>query len=293
MRKILLTGVSGFLGGNFCHFHEDEYDIHAIYNEHPVSFKNVNAHQLNLLKEDSVKALIDSIKPDAIIHLAALSQPNDCARQPELSFRINVEASELLATYAHHFRIPFLFASSDLIFDGEDAPYAEDSIPRPMNLYGEHKAEAEKRVMKADPGAFICRLPLMYGSSYSYGVSFLQPWLNDLKAGKPVNLFIDEFRTPASAKDVCRGLITVLEKGKPGIYNFGGPERLSRVEMGERIADVFGLDKSLLHSRLRADVPMPAYRPKDISLSSDKMKKLGWEANALKDELRELIIQNS
>jgi dTDP-4-dehydrorhamnose reductase len=292
MRRIFLTGASGFLGGNFCHFHADELEIHALCNNHPVSFENVKAYGCDLRNESQVTGLLDRIQPDVLIHLAALSQPNDCARNPGLSKAINVDATVLLAKLANEAGIGFLFTSTDLVFDGEHAPYAENDVPKPMNLYGEHKAEAEKRVLDTHAGAFICRLPLMYGNTYSNGVSFLQPVLNDLHKGKPVNLFADEFRTISSAKDVCRGLVKVIDKGQPGVYHLGGPERLSRVEMGERIAGVFGFDNSLLRSCLRADVPMPAYRPKDTSLISDKIKKLGWTAGKMSDGLKQLKNKN-
>jgi dTDP-4-dehydrorhamnose reductase len=293
MARILLTGASGFLGGNFCHFYGDKYEVHALFHRHPVIFPGIRSYSCDLQNQQQVSKLVKRIKPDAITHLAALSQPNDCARQPELSYKINVEASEYLAQLSAELGIPFLFTSTDLVFDGEEAPYGEYSIPEPANLYGKHKWEAEMRVGGANPDVFICRLPLMYGNSYSAGVSFLQPILENLKNGKTVNLFSDEYRTPASAHDVCEGLLLLLSDGEPGLYHLGGPERLSRVEMGEVIADVYGFSRELLVSCKREDVEMPAYRPKDTSLVSDDMKELGWTAGTMREELLKIKTQNN
>jgi dTDP-4-dehydrorhamnose reductase len=284
----MITGASGFLGGNFCRFYSDNYELHALFHRHPAIFPGVKAYSCDLQNKEQATKLVKRIKPDAIIHLAALSQPNECAREPELSFRINVEATQHLATISAGLDIPLVFTSTDLIFDGENAPYDEYSAPEPANLYGKHKWEAEMRVAETNPNAFICRLPLLYGNSYSAGVSFLQPILESLADGKAINQFSDEFRTPASARDICRGLVLLLEQGEPGVYHLGGPERLSRLQMGEIIADVFGYSRELVNSQKRAAVPMPAYRPKDTSLVSNDMKELGWVAGTMREELSKL-----
>lgn len=285
MGGILLTGASGFLGGNFCHFYGSKYEVHALFHRHPVIFPGVKAYSCDLLNKDQVGKMVKRIKPDAILHFAALSQPNDCAQNPELSFKINVEATEQLARITAELEISILFTSTDLIFDGENAPYDEYSAPEPANLYGEHKWEAEMRVAETNPNAFICRLPLLYGASYSAGISFLQPILEKLGNGQPINQFSDEFRTPASARDVCAGMILLLEEGEPGVYHLGGPETLSRLQMGQIIADVYGFSRELITSCRREDVPMPAYRPKDTSLISEDMRELGWVAGKMRDEL--------
>jgi dTDP-4-dehydrorhamnose reductase len=304
-QKILLTGASGFLGSNFCQIYGDQYDIHAIWHSHPIEFLKVKAHKVDITDQDQVLKLFDTIKPGAVIHLAAGSDPNYCQLHPEESEKVNVEASEFIAEACGKKNISLLFASTDLVFDGKSAPYQETDLPCPINTYGFHKSIAEQSVLDIFPSATICRLPLMFGPAPLYSgntcktgigepsaiiptrqnTSFLQPMLKKLMAGEKVSLFTDEYRTVASARDVCQGLFSCLDQ--PGeIFHLGGDERISRYGFGEIVCEVFGFDKALLVKSKQKDYKMAAPRPKDVSLSSKKANALNWQPGSISEELR-------
>lgn len=285
-KKILLTGGSGFLGANLCHFHSRELDIHAVYHTHTFHMPGVQTHACDLADEAAVAQLLDTVRPEAVIHLAALSDPNQCQLRPQESYLQNVTVAAQMARLAAQRKIQFLAASTDLVFDGHRGPYKEDDPMRPVSIYGRHKAEMEVRVASAYPAAVICRLPLMYGAQYAAGRSFLQPMLEKLVKGETVALFTDEYRTPSSAHDVCRGLLLCLALGK-GIYHLGG-ERVSRYAFGEAVCRVWNFDASLLKPSLQREVTMPAPRPPDVSLDSSKIHDLGWTAHSLEEALKDI-----
>lgn len=283
--RILLTGASGFLGGVFCRELAAEHEITGLCHGRQIRQPGVRALRLDLTDARGLSALLRAEGFDAVIHAAALSNPNQCQQEPGLSRRVNLEASTLLAELCRERNLPLAFTSTDLVFDGTGSLYTEDTPPAPVSLYGEHKALAEEAVLAHHPaGGLVCRLPLLYGRSEPGATCFLDGFLACARRGDPLRLFEDEFRSPADARDVARGLVLMLEQGARGILHLGGPERLSRLEFGQRLKralDALGpaLDPGpalCIEAARQADVPMAAPRPRDVSLSSDRARSLGF-----------------
>lgn len=284
MKKLLITGGSGFIGSNFCKLYAKEYLIYALYSKHAIHYDDVECIQCDITNESEVKKLFEKTEPEAVLHLAALSDPNFCQQNHDLSLEVNVLATEYLATESAQRRIPFVFSSSDLVFDGKTAPYKASDIPKPLSAYGMHKAIAEHAVHDIYPNAVVCRLPLMYGIGYGNGQSFLQPMLDKFRMKQEVYLFTDEYRSTISARNACEGLKLCIEDGE-GTIQLSSDAGISRYEFGKIVADVFGFDKSLIIKSKRKDVIMPAPRPKDVSLVNEKAKAIGWQPREIRDEL--------
>jgi dTDP-4-dehydrorhamnose reductase len=119
----------------------------------------------------------------------------------------------------------------------------------------------------------------------------MQPFIEALKAGKELNLFIDEYRTPVSAKTAAQGLLLALEKVN-GLIHLGGKERISRYDFGQLLVDIFQLPNSGLKSCRQQDVKMVAPRPADVSLDSSKAFALGYKPLSLKAELEKLEVKS-
>lgn len=277
------------MGSNFCQLYSDDYKIYGQYAQHAIHYQDVEAVKADITNEEEIKDLFRKIKPDAVLHLAALSDPNYCQQNPEQSLEVNVIATEYLASESAQLRIPFVFASTDLVFDGKSAPYKEIAVPNPLSTYGTHKAIAEHAVHDIYPNAVVCRLPLMYGMGYGHGQSFLQPMLDKFKMKQNVYLFTDEYRSTISARNACEGLKLCLENGE-GTVQLSSDKGISRYEFGLLVADVFGFDKKLIIKSKRKDVQMPAPRPKDVSMMNTKARELGWQAGEMTEELEAIKI---
>lgn len=287
MQKLLVTGASGFLGWNLCQFARAEWEVHGTYLQQPIEIADVNIHALDLTDTDAVKESIAKIAPDGVIHTAAASSPNFCQANPEQSYQINVAASRQLAKLCFDANIPFVFTSTDLVFDGTKAPYQETDPVCPINLYGEQKVAAEREILAVYPHATICRMPLMFGIAPPTATSFIQPWISSLQSGESLKLFVDEFRTPVSARTAAKGLLMALQLA-PDKINLGGQERLSRYEFGLLLADVFGFDSSLLSPIYQKDLQMAAPRAADVSLDVSKAIELGYYLPPLRSELESI-----
>ena len=284
MKKLLITGISGFLGSHFLELKNDDYEIFGTYQNTLLSYPN--CFKIDLCNHQEVEQLINKVQPDAILHLAANSEPNYCELHPEETYKINVTASVNLAKIATQKNIQFLFTSSDLVFDGTNAPYSETDATNPIMEYGKQKVAAGKGILKVYPNAIIARMPLMFGIS-KYGCSFFTSWIDNLKTGKPLYAFTDESRTPVSGKTAMQGLLKLIEANVTGIYHLGGSESISRFDFAIQLAEVLKIDKPNIIASKIADVQMPAERPQNVSLNSTKAFYLGYQPMGVKDEIKQ------
>jgi hypothetical protein len=151
----------------------------------------------------------------------------------------------------------------------------------------EQKIQAEMGMLAYYPKTTIARMPLMFGNATPCASSFMQTFLQTLQEGKNLSLFYDEYRTPISANTAVQGLFLALDKVE-GIIHLGGKERISRYQFGLKMAEVFGLDTSLVQSCSQADIPMAAPRPADVSLDSSQAFALGYQPLSIQEELENL-----
>jgi dTDP-4-dehydrorhamnose reductase len=288
LRKLLVTGASGFLGWMVCHQARKDWLVYGTYNSHPVGINDATTLHLDLTDYAGLKQCLKEIKPDAVIHTAAASRPDYCQKHPEESHAINVDVPADIAGLCADMDIPFVFTSSDLVFDGRHAPYKEDDPVNPVNLYGEQKALAEREILDRYPEAAVCRMPLMFGDESPAYASFFQTMVDAIKSGGELKLFTDEYRTPVSSRTAAHGLLIALEKVH-GLIHLGGRERVSRYDFGVMLADVMGVTDAGLIALRQNDITLPAPRAADVSLDSSKAFALGYNPPALREELKRLF----
>ncbi len=273
---LLVTGASGFLGWNLCREALADWQVFGTYHHHRITLAGVPTLSLDLGDRLLVQETLKTIQPDGVIHLAALSQPNQCEQNPSLSYQLNVANTLNLAQACTDRSIPMVFASTDLVFDGTCPPYGETDVVNPLNCYGAHKVEAEIQLHRLNPAIRIARMPLMFGLPSPFSQSFMQPFITKLRHQQVLSLFTDEWRSPVSAGDASRGLLLALLRGTGGILHLGGPASLSRYQFGQLLADCLRMPQTQIQPCSQADVPMPAARPKDVSLNSDRAYALGY-----------------
>jgi dTDP-4-dehydrorhamnose reductase len=140
-------------------------------------------------------------------------------------------------------------------------------------VYGRTKLSAERSVL-AFPGAAVARVSLMFGPSLNGQLSFFDRQREALRRGQPLTLFTDEWRTPLSLLTAARALVELADSPVTGLVHIGGPERMSRWEMGLRLAESLGCNPGTLAAGRQRDAPMPEPRPQDVSLDSTHWRTL-------------------
>ncbi len=220
MQKLLVTGASGFLGWNLCQVAASEWKVYGTHLSRPVNLSGVNSVQIDLKNFQDLKHLFQTIQPEAVIHLAAQANLNRCQEQPEEAYLLNVTLASNIAGLCADYEIPCVFSSTDQVFDGLTPPYRETDPVSPVNRYGEQKVLAEREMQSRYPHTAVCRMPLMFGAAPPTASSFLQPFIQTLKDGWNLNLFVDEIRTPVSGTTAAKGLLLAL-KYVQGLVHLG------------------------------------------------------------------------
>jgi dTDP-4-dehydrorhamnose reductase len=278
--KLLVTGMSGFLGYALRCLIEgtaQHKDIEAIALWH---YRRPAGYQGRLVQADlsdgqALRDTLNLMQPEAVIHLAAVSQPNRCETDGVRTAAVNVQATATIARWCARKRCPLVFTSSDLVFNGKRPPYKETDRLGPLNAYARQKVAAEAAIQKHHPAAVICRLPLMFGYGGPAARGFAHDMVMAIAARKPIRLFTDEYRTPVSTGCAAKGLLAALH-WPGGVYHLGGPERISRFDLGRRIAAHLNLGETHIQPLSQAELPMAARRPADVSLDSRKALFLGF-----------------
>ena len=259
---VLVTGAAGLIG---------QYLVKTAPRWAPGwDVRGLSRTDLDLTDHPNVERAWESIKPSAVIHCAALSRTKDCEQDPERARRINVQATARLAQLSRD--IPFIFLSSAEVFDGKTGWYRESDEPKPINVYGQTKLEAERMVLQY-PRHTVVRIVLTAGTSQGSDRSFVEDMCRVAKFGKDVTLYADEFRCPLPAGTIARVLWELVGLECPGLYHLGGTERLSRWDIGEALLPWYPELKGRL-AKGSARNHRGAPRPVDLSLVCDKIQDL-------------------
>jgi dTDP-4-dehydrorhamnose reductase len=172
-------------------------------------------------------------RPAAVIHAAAMSKSPACQANPAAARRANVEATRFLTDLAAE--VPFVFYSTDLVFDGQRGGYVEDDAVNPLSVYAETKVEAEAFVRLHSKGLVI-RTSLNHGTSPTRDRAFNEEMSLAWRSGRTLSLFEDEYRCPIPAEETARATWELLAARATGILHVAGSERLSRLEIGRLLA---------------------------------------------------------
>jgi len=270
MKRLLITGGSGFLGSRLTQLAlatpspaaYPDWEVYPTYFTHPIT--HPNAVRIDLKNRKAVEALVGNLKPAAIIHQAISSGSQD-----EIAAIVPAARHMADAAIDHHVRL--VHVSTDMVFDGENAPYTEQSPIAPLSPYGAAKAFAEGLITSMMPEAIIVRPSLIYGFD---PVDKQMGWIIEgMRRGETVRLFTDEFRCPIWVDTVALALLELAGGRREGILNLGGPQSLNRWDYGTKMLKYLGIELSpnLIKSTV---VESGLKRPRDLTMDVSRARRL-------------------
>ena len=261
-RLVWITGAGGLIGNYLV---QTASKFAAGWQVVPIT-----RERLDLADFEAVTRAFTTRKPSLVIHCAALSRAAACEAAPPLAHQLNVAVTQHLSGLAES--IPFVFFSTDLVFDGRKGRYVETDPVNPLSVYAETKVKAEQAVL-LNPRHTIVRVALNTGVSLAGNRSFTENMRWAWARGETVKLFTDEFRCPIPAVVTARAVLELVERHQPGLYHLGGSERLSRWEIGQLLKKRWPELTARMESTSMKDFQGPS-RPADTSLDCTKLQAL-------------------
>lgn len=286
MKKILVTGSNGLLGQKLVYKLKARPDVELV-----ATARGANRlldqtgyafYQLDIENRENVDEVIDAVKPDHIIHTAAMTQVDDCELDYAACDRANVDAVQYMVNAAERNNCHFVHISTDFIFNGEEGPYDEEGVADPLSYYGNAKWKGELIVQQSKLKWAVLRTVLVYGIADNMSRSNIVLWAKGaLEKGEPINVVDDQFRSPTLAEDLADGCILAVDKQATGIYNISGKDQLSIIDLVRTVADYYGLDKSLINPVSSKTLNQPAKRPPVTGFILDKARReLGYNPHS-------------
>lgn len=257
--RVLVTGAAGLLGRALLGSAPAHVEVHATRSRRQVHGAGVTVHAVDLANAAATEALVADVAPELVVHTAYRKDTGE---------RDIVEATAAVAAACARHVVGLVHLSSDVVFDGERAPYAEDAPPAPLTAYGRWKARAEEAVRTTLPDASVVRTSLLVQADPLDATS---RWVAEgLERGETLRLFTDELRCPIAPADLAAmlwELVRLPAEARAGTWHLAGPEAVSRYTLGLLVAARLGRAPAFAAASSREH---PEPRPRDLRLATGR-----------------------
>lgn len=269
-RPLLITGATGSLGSAFA----------RLCTSRAIPFHLLSRQDMDITDSRSVEKALDLFQPWAIINTAGYVRVDDAENEPELCRQVNAKGPEILAKSCARHGISMVTFSSDLVFNGKtQQPYVESDMPRPLNIYGESKLEAERLVLDALSSALVIRTSAFFGPWDTY--NFLVFVLKQLKSGMPLTVARDATVSPTYVPDLVNTTLDLLIDNENGIWHIANNGAMTWFDLAGEVACRACLDKKLIQPRRSRELNLLAPRPTYSVLGSEKAQVMPTLESAL------------
>jgi dTDP-4-dehydrorhamnose reductase len=256
-RPVLITGATGTLGQAFARHCELR----------GLAYRLLTRSEMDIADEHSIETALALHGPWAVINTAGYVRVDEAEVDRDRCFRENSDGPAILSEACHSRRIRLVTFSSDLVFDGSGrTPYDEDSSPAPLNVYGESKAESERRVLTADPAALVIRTSAFFGPWDEH--NFVTRSMRLLQAGKACIAADDAVVSPTYVPDLVSATLDLLIDGESGIWHLANVGAVTWAELARAVAAKLGIDSNRVAGRPQHELGYAARRPTYSALVS-------------------------
>ena len=271
MTRFLVTGASGLLGLNFALAAAQQgHAVTGLVNRNRLQAVPFAVVAADLTETGSVDRLLDEVRPEVVVHCAAMAILDDCEAQPDQAQQVNAVLPGIMAEASAHRAIRLVYISTDSVFDGQAGNYSETDEPNPISVYARTKLAGERAVQAADPSALVARVNF-YGWSLKGRRSLAEFFYNNLAAGRSVNGFTDVSFCPLLVNDLAEILLEMVDLHLAGLYHAFSAECLSKYDFGCRVARTFGLDERLIRPVTHAAGGLLAARSPNLTMNTTKL----------------------
>jgi dTDP-4-dehydrorhamnose reductase len=252
--KVLITGSEGQLGR----------DLTAVLSGHELYPFDMD---LDITQADSVMARVADIKPDIILHCAAMTNVDGCEENPDMAYAVNAIGAGNVALAARKTGASMVYVSTDFVFDGtKKTPYNEFDAVNPLSVYGRSKLAGEMFVERFLPEAYIVRTAWLYGR---IGHNFVKTMLRLAAEKDEIGVVNDQSGSPTFSLDLANRIAELMETGWYGTYHATNSGETTWYDFARAILKNGGFDpekiKPISSAELNRPAPRPAYSVLDNS----------------------------
>ncbi len=280
--RILVTGARGMLGTDV---------VPVLARAHDVTATDID--DLDVRDAAQLRAAVDRVRPELIVHLAALTDVDACERMPDDTFRTNAIGTQLVALEARRADAALLYMSSLSVFDGmKREPYTEFDALGPLNVYSRAKLAGEEFIRAMVPRHYVVRSTGLFGGG-PRDKKFVRKILDRAQAGGPVQVVDDIYSSPTATSDLAHALAWLIGTELYGTTNLVNRGWCTRYEYAQAILRAAGLREDCLVPVHADAFPLVAPRPRMEAAVNYRLQLLGvdpmrpWE-EALADYVRTL-----
>lgn len=269
--KVVVFGSTGLVGSRFIELNKEKYNFLA-----------PTIEKLDILNLVQLTEFIEKSDASVIINFAAYTDVDKAEEESGntegIVYKINALAPKYLADICKNLNKYLIHISTDYIFPGtkSDGPYSEEDTPGAVNWYGQTKFLGEKNITESGVKYAIVRIEMPYSSHFDLKKDIARTFLEMLEQGKEINALTDQKVTPVFVDDIANALSLVIEKQPEGILHVVSADTTTPFEFAQTIAEVFGLDKSLVTPNKLAEYNLQktVKRPQYSWLSAKKFENI-------------------
>lgn len=268
--RILITGGGGLLGSKLTSIATYRgHETFSGYTEHEA--QNGIPIKLDITTNVRVKEEMKSLKPEVVVHAAALTNVDKCEENMDLAWKVNVEGTKNIVDSSERHNAFFIYISTDYIFSGKKGNYKETDKPNPINNYGITKLEAEELVKASTLNWCIARPSVIYGATPAAGKINFALWvLTKLQKSEPLNIITDQWISPTLNTSLANMIMEIIENKITGIYHLAGATPMNRFNFAMLLAETFFFEKTLITPIKSSEMKWLANRPINTSLNVRK-----------------------
>jgi dTDP-4-dehydrorhamnose reductase len=282
--NVLVTGAKGMLGSDLCPIFAKEHRVVA-----------TDLEEMDVRVPEAVFTFMGEIKPDLVLHLAALTNVDGCQEMRDQAFLTNAMGTKNMALACQRLGAVMVYISTGSVFDGtKNEPYTEFDTPNPRSEYSRAKYQGELLVKDLLSEHYIVRAGWMFGGG-NQDKKFVGKIISLAQRGQKLQVVDDKFGSPSYTSDLARGILRLVKTGWYGTYHMANPGCCSRFEYAQKIVELAGIPSCPIEPVSSDAFPLPAPRPRMEAIRNYVLQLLGlnwmrpWE-EALADYIKNRII---
>lgn len=235
-KKVLITGADGMLATDFADVLNEKSDYTIV---------RLNRQNLDIRDRNAVSDAMNQIKPDYVLHTAALSDVDYCEENRAHAFRVNGYGTENIAYYTQKMKAKLIYISTCALFGDEIKEYIECDPVVLKTVYAKTKYLGEEKTKEWCDRYFIVRPGWLFGGNKNHKRNFVYQRYREALNHPEIHSASDQYGCPTYTRHLSHKIIELMETDGYGVYHISNSGSATRYEYVKKIVRTFGLNNKI------------------------------------------------